>query len=224
MKMLTVKDIYTNFIGAYPVDSRSEINVRNSLKFFMGDRKIKLLCGDNAEEFEKAANILEIPFDNSVPKQTNAVVECTKLLSEDQVATCLVAAGLPPCCWELVLNCYTLLHNTEKVNCQSPGELTFGEEFQGKRIPFGALVNFKPTSSRKLSTKFGLDAVTGVSAGYVTTSGENWRREFLAWPLVDFKDSRMWTCGWIAIWYHGTLGNPLLPRGFHLLLTRLPPP
>ena len=31
MKMLTVKDIFTNFIGAYPVDTRSEVNVRNSL-------------------------------------------------------------------------------------------------------------------------------------------------------------------------------------------------
>ena len=30
MKMLTVKDIYTNFIGAYPVDTRSEVNVRPS--------------------------------------------------------------------------------------------------------------------------------------------------------------------------------------------------
>ena len=26
MKMLTVKDIFTNFIGAYPVDTRSEVN------------------------------------------------------------------------------------------------------------------------------------------------------------------------------------------------------
>ena len=175
MKMLTVKDIYTNFIGAYPVDTRSEVNVRNSLKFFTGDRKIKLLYGDNAEEFEKAAETLEIPFDNSVPnrKQTNAIVERTNLYLEDQVATCLVAAGLPPCYWEFALRCYTLLHNTEKVNGQSPRELTFGEEFQGKRIPFGALVNFKPTSSRKLSTKFGPDAVTGVFAGYITTSGEN---------------------------------------------------
>ena len=55
------------FHGAYPVDSRSEVNVRNSIKFFMGDRKIKLLRGDSAEEFEKAANTVEIPFDNSVP-------------------------------------------------------------------------------------------------------------------------------------------------------------
>ena len=191
MKMLTVKDIFTNFIGAYPVDTRSEVNVRNSLKFFAGDRKIKLLYGDNAEEFEKAAETLEIPFDNSVPnrKQTNAIVERTNLYLEDQVATCLVAAGLPPCYWEFALKCYALLHNTEKVNGHSPWELTFGEEFQGKRIPFGALVNFKPTSSRKLSTKFGPDAVTGVFAGYITTSGENWRREYLAWPLADFKDA-----------------------------------
>ena len=28
-------------------------------------------------------------------------------------------------------------------------------------------------------------------AGYVTTSGENWRREYLAWPLVDFKDANL---------------------------------
>ena len=67
MKMLTVKDIYTNFIGAYPVDSRSEVNARSSLKFFTGDRKVKLLRGDNAEEFENAANTLDIPFDTSVP-------------------------------------------------------------------------------------------------------------------------------------------------------------
>ena len=61
----------------------------------------KLLCGDNAEEFEKAANdALEIPFDNSVHY-------C-----------------------EMALNCYTLLHNTKKVNGQSPWELTFGEEFE----------------------------------------------------------------------------------------------
>ena len=98
MKMLTVKDIYTNFIGAYPVDTRSEVNVRNSPKFFAGDRKIKLLYGDNAEEFEKAAETLEIPVDSSVPnrKQTNAIAERTNLCLEDQVATCLVAAGLPP--------------------------------------------------------------------------------------------------------------------------------
>ncbi|CAE7476530.1 unnamed protein product, partial [Symbiodinium pilosum] len=101
MKMLTVKDIYTHFIGAYPVDTRSEINVRNSLKVFMGDRKIKLLYGDNAEEFEKAADTLEIPFDNSVPnrKQTNAIVERTSSML-----------------LEFALRCYTLLHNTEKVN------------------------------------------------------------------------------------------------------------
>ena len=89
MKMHTVQDIYTNFVGAYPVDSRPEVNARNSLKFFMGDRKIKLLYGDSAEDFEKAASTMEIPFDISVPnrKQTNATVERTNLYLEDQVAT-----------------------------------------------------------------------------------------------------------------------------------------
>ena len=62
MKMLTVQDIYTNFIGAYPVDSRSEINVRNSLTFHVGDRKIKLLRGDNAEEFEKGSGYVSDPI------------------------------------------------------------------------------------------------------------------------------------------------------------------
>ena len=71
MKMLTMKDIYIHFIGAYPVDTRSEINVRNSLKFFMDDRKIKLLYFENAEaeEFEKIIDIFEISFDNSVPNR-----------------------------------------------------------------------------------------------------------------------------------------------------------
>ena len=43
----------------------------------------------NAEDFEKAASTMEIPFDISVPNrmQTNATVERTNLYLEDQVAT-----------------------------------------------------------------------------------------------------------------------------------------
>ena len=134
------------------------------------------------------------------------------------MATCLVAAGLPPCYWEMALNCCTLLHNTGKVNGQSSWELTFGEEFQGKRIPFGALVNFKPTSSRKLSTKFGPDTVTGVFAGYSTTSGENWRREYLAWPLVGFKDVDLSVdCPMVP----RHLREPIFAERFLCLLTKL---
>ena len=53
MNMLTVKDV------AYPVDTRASVNVRNSLKLFMGDSKISLVYGDNAEEFEAALELLE---------------------------------------------------------------------------------------------------------------------------------------------------------------------
>ena len=107
MKIFIMKIIYTIFIDAYPVDTRSEINIRNSLKFFIGDRKIKLLYADNAEteEFEKIADILEISFDNSVSNrnQINAIVERTNFYLEDQVVTCLIVAGLPPCHWEFAL-------------------------------------------------------------------------------------------------------------------------
>ena len=165
----------------------------------MGDRKIKLLYGDNAEEFEKAASMLEIPFDNSVPnrKQTNAIVERTNLYLEDQVATCLVAAGLPPCYWEFALQCYTLLHNTEKVNGQSPWELTFGgREFCNRR----------PDSSLAAS---GQPKPAELGSYTVSQSPEQRLAQSLHWlkPYVSTKKGG------------GTKGGPgLKPRAFQTLL------
>ena len=50
-------------------------------------------------------------------------------------------------------------------------------------------MNFESTSLRKLNIKFGAGTITGVFVGYVTSSGENWRREWIAWSLADFKDA-----------------------------------
>ena len=62
-----------------------------------------------------------------------------------------------------------------------------GAEFKGDKIPFGALVYFKPSGARanEQAHKFDPKGIPGVFAGYEIARGINWRRQYMAWALSD---------------------------------------
>ena len=62
-----------------------------------------------------------------------------------------------------------------------------GDEFKGEKIPFGALVYFKPSGARvnEQGHKFDAKGVPGVFAGYEIAPGVNWKRQYMAWALSD---------------------------------------
>ena len=62
-----------------------------------------------------------------------------------------------------------------------------GTEFKGDKIPFGALVYFKPSGARanEQAHKFDPKGIPGVFAGYEIAPGVNWRRQYMAWALSD---------------------------------------
>ena len=62
-----------------------------------------------------------------------------------------------------------------------------GAEFKGDKIPFGALVYFKPSGARanEQAHKFDPKGIPGVFAGYEIAPGVNWRRQYMAWALSD---------------------------------------
>ena len=62
-----------------------------------------------------------------------------------------------------------------------------GAEFKGEKIPFGALVYFKPSGARanEQAHKFDPKGIPGVFAGYEIAPGVNWRRQYMAWALSD---------------------------------------
>ena len=62
------------------------------------------------------------------------------------------------------------------------------EDFKGKAIPFGAKVFFKPTDTRDktYAGKFDPKGISGVFAGYVITTGQQWSRKYKVWDMAEF--------------------------------------
>ena len=77
--------------------------------------------------------------------------------------------------------------NFESIEGISPWESRFGgQKFTGPRIPFGALVDFRPSPIRGATPKFAPKAVPGIFLGYVLQPGGKWKGDFLAAQLSDF--------------------------------------
>ena len=58
---LTVYDLGTKFVGAYPVKSRAALSTRPSLLGYLGRRRVDCLYTDRAQEFTATALALGIP-------------------------------------------------------------------------------------------------------------------------------------------------------------------
>ena len=82
----------------------------------------------------------------------------------DQVSTCLLAAGLPPCCWSFTLTstCHLL---AATVDGESAWHNMHGD-FEGPQLPLREHVHLRPLPSRDDTRKFAPRSVTGVFAVY----------------------------------------------------------
>ena len=181
-EVFIIRDRYTGMIGAYPSKSIDHASVVRAVKQFIGQRKIAMAYADKAPQFESAFKELRITLDHSVPgrSQTNALAERTNQFVMSTAATCLLQAGLPPCFWRKAIECVCHLLNIEP----GDGDLSawcklHNKEFPGIKVPFGALVFFKPSGARAVDQdhKFDPKAIPGVFAGYNMGSGHHWNRQ-----------------------------------------------
>ena len=63
---------------------------------------------------------------------------------------------------------------------------------QGEKIPFGALVDFKPSEARGgKREKFEPRGETGIFAGYVLSTGMHWANKYRAWALTAFAGAEL---------------------------------
>ncbi len=114
-------------------------------------------------------------------ERTNQHILTTTIVS-------MLEAGLPPCYWSFAAPCVALNMNTDFENGESAHALTHGEEFSGKRFPFGSKVLYKPSSTKESdSGKWDLAGSVGVFAGYVIHPGYLFKGEYLVWDLKDFS-------------------------------------
>ena len=68
-----------------------------------------------------------------------------------------------------------------------------GEEFKGKKIPYGAKVFFKPNVTRDVEQghKFDSKAIPGIFAGYAVAVGMNGSGHYKVWPLDEFTQQNL---------------------------------
>ena len=126
-------------------------------------------------------------MDKSLPGRsvTNSIAERNNLYIIDTASTCLLHAGLPACFWPYAVEYVSHALNIERLEDGSAWEKMHKEKFNGKMIPFGAKVHFKPSEARKSEapSKFSPRGIAGVFAGYVLNSGLKWGRKMLVWSL-----------------------------------------
>ena len=190
---LIIRDIYTGIIMAYPTARRDTDSVVRAIKHFCGRRKIKQVYLDDGPELINACVELKLNHDLSLPgrPQNNSLAERTNQFIIDQTSACLVHAGLPTCYWVQAITTLCHLMNIEEVNGSSVWMRLHGKEFKGEKIPFSALVDFKPSEARGgKREKFEPRGETGIFAGYVLSTGMRWANKYRAWALTAFAGDR----------------------------------
>ena len=108
----------------------------------------------------------------------DSLAERNDLYVIDQVSTCLLAAGLPPCYWSFALTSTCHLLNVEIVDGESAWYNM--HHLGGQSIPLGAYVHFKPSPTRDDTHKFAPRSMRGVIAGCELESGMRWSGKQIA--------------------------------------------
>ena len=148
---------------------------------------------DDGPELINACVELKLNHDLSLPgrPQNNSLAERTNQFIIDQTSACLVHAGLPTCYWAQAITTLCHLMNIEEVNGSSAWMRLHGED-KGENIPFGALVDFKPSEARGgKREKFEPRRETGIFAGYVLSTGMHWANKYRAWALTAFAGAEL---------------------------------
>jgi len=124
-EMLVICDLATDYLGAFPVPSKSAEHVTRWLSFFAGSEPIKEVYSDRAPEL--MAGVRAMPgggpvHTTSVPgcPQTNSIIESRVKRVIRGTRALLHAAGLPHCWWVFAAKCYAHLHNLAAYGDEAP--------------------------------------------------------------------------------------------------------
>ena len=108
-----VNDVKTGFLWGYPVSTKSADEVSESLRHFIGRRKLVTLYSDNAREIISAAKDLAEQHETSFVglPQNNAIAERTNQVIIGGTCALLVQSGLPACFWSYAIECFSANYN-----------------------------------------------------------------------------------------------------------------
>ena len=175
-----IRDVWSRFLQTLPVPNKTTDEVDFAIRKFAGARlrEVVTLYADQANEIRRARRRSRIHFEDNRAgvHHTNAIAERGNQLVEGGTTSCLIEAGQPTAYWPFATKVFCHHHNIKDFGEGTAWGKAFGEEFAGKKIPFGAAVLFKPSATRRMRGKFRPKGIMGVFAGYKFFPGGRWSK------------------------------------------------
>ena len=142
--------IATNWLHAGPVKSKSAKHAYDQFLLFAGNEKIRTVYTDGSKEFHLAFEQLGYCADTSTPynSESNGIAERAVRKVTEGTSCTLAQSGWSPEWWVEAQNCFCFLYCVQEVmhNGYTPYQNKFERDFKGPIIPFGAQVEYKPTT------------------------------------------------------------------------------
>jgi len=192
---MVVLDHYSGWVWMFPTGDKTAKTAESCLKRFRGDSEIKLMYTDNAPELVKAVDTLGIRHETSTPYRspTNSKAERTIRKVLEGTRTVLEQSGFSSKWWPKASEHFCVSLNVEVEHGDSNFNRRYGRgNFDGPRIPFGALVGFRPPKPVLLKMpKFRSTSVPGFFMGYHIPTNGKWAGDCYVSPLSDFTESNV---------------------------------
>jgi len=123
--------------------------------------------------------------------QTNGVAERAVRTVLEGTRAILLASGLPHRWWVDATRCFCFLRNVSLINQQGITlyQNRHGENFEGKLLPFGCLVNYKPASKREVDAQLKFDGrvTQGIFMGYFMLRGGHWSGDYMVIDVAAYR-------------------------------------
>ena len=177
---VVVQDLATQRIQSYPCKTKSSHETEKSPRMFLEpSQKPKVIYTENSLEFRKSCEELSWNHRTSTPcrSETNGIAE--RVVRRVKETT----AGLDEKWWSVSMDCFCYLWNVQDLFAywKTLYERRFGESFKGPIIPFGALVEYLPSSERDKARihQFGKEVLAGFLKGFGLIAMGIWKGDIL---------------------------------------------
>ena len=192
---VVVQDLATQWIQSYPCKTKTSHKRQRSLrKFLEPDRKPKVIYTDNSLEFGKSCEEFSWTHRTSTPhrSKTNGIAERAVRRVKEGTSPVLLQSGLDERWWSDPVECFCYLRNVQDLlpEMKTPYEKRFGVPFKGPIIPFGALADHHPNSTRDQMRirQFGKKVLPGIFLGYALIAEGLWKGDFLRADMEELEN------------------------------------
>ena len=191
---IVVQDLATQWIQSYPCKTKTSQETQRSLpKFLEPDRKLEVFYTDNSLEFGQACEDLSWNHCTSTPhrSETNGIAERAVRRVKEGTFAVLLQSGLDEIWWADSMECFTYLRNIQDLlsDGKTPYERRFGETVKWPIIPFGAMIEYHPSSPKDQMRihQFGKKVLPGLFLGYALYAERIWKGDILVADIEELE-------------------------------------